>query len=85
MAGWNTPLSGSGRAGVMPVVKLGRCWVLRRYLLPVCAGVVVGVLSGRSWSGLSNALVCGCGGGCGVGVWLCVECCIVDASILLWL
>jgi hypothetical protein len=20
----------------------------------------------------------------GVGVWLCVECCIVDASILLW-
>src|SRR4051812_10779485 len=21
---------------------------------------------------------------CGVGVWLCVECCIVDASILLW-
>ena len=27
------------------------------------------------------------GGGCGVGVWLCVECCIVDASIferLVW-
>jgi hypothetical protein len=37
---------------------------------------------------LSNASVpgkwgVGCGGGCGVGVWLCVECCIVDASILL--
>ena len=27
---------------------------------------------------------CGCGGDrIGVGVWLCVECCIVDASILL--
>jgi hypothetical protein len=26
----------------------------------------------------------GCGGGCGgFGVWWCVECCIVDASILL--
>ena len=22
--------------------------------------------------------------GVGFGVWLCVECCIVDASILLW-
>ena len=28
----------------------------------------------------------GCGGGCGgFGVWWCVECCIVDASILLCL
>ena len=26
----------------------------------------------------------GCGGAGGLGVWLCVECCIVDASILLW-
>jgi hypothetical protein len=49
--------------------------------------------SGCSWLGLSNAFggfagcddlwVVGCGGGCGwVGVWWCVECCIVDASIL---
>jgi hypothetical protein len=45
-------------------------------------------LGGRSRLGLSNALrvvVGGCGGGCGVGVWWCVECCIVDASILLCL
>jgi hypothetical protein len=27
---------------------------------------------------------CLCGGGGVLGVWLCVECCIVDASILLW-
>jgi hypothetical protein len=49
--------------------------------------------SGCSWLGPSNAFggfagcddlwVVGCGGGCGwVGVWWCVECCIVDASIL---
>jgi hypothetical protein len=28
--------------------------------------------------------VCVGGGVCGGGVWLFVECCIVDASILLW-
>jgi hypothetical protein len=81
VAGWNASAAGSERCtrvrhgGVRVCGGLGRCWVLRRHL--------VGVLSGRSWSGLSNALVCGCGGGGGVGVWLCVECCIVDASILL--
>ena len=32
-----------------------------------------------------SVVVGGCGGGCGVGVWWCVECCIVDASILLCL
>ena len=44
--------------------------------------------SGRFWPGRPNATRpvpwwggCGCGGGVGVGVWLCVECCIVDASI----
>jgi hypothetical protein len=37
----------------------------------------------RSWSGcLTRADVRGDNGL--VGVWLCVECCIVDASILLW-
>ena len=57
------------------------CWVLRRH--PV--GVVF--FGGRSRPGPSNAspyfsvVVGGCGGGCGVGVWWCVECCIVDASI----
>jgi hypothetical protein len=61
------------------------CWVLRRH--PV--GVVF--FGGRSRPGPSNAppyfsvVVGGCGGGCGVGVWWCVECCIVDASILLCL
>ncbi len=50
----------------------------------------VGVLFSGAASGLgrlTHPLACvwgGCGGGCGVGVWLCVECCIVDASILLW-
>jgi hypothetical protein len=37
----------------------------------------------RFCRGASNACLCGwwCVGG---GVWLFVECCIVDASILLW-
>jgi hypothetical protein len=44
----------------------------------------VGVFSGCSWPGLSNALrLLGWWWLWWVGVWLCVECCIVDASILL--
>ena len=45
---------------------------------------------GRSWPGRPNALgswffwVFGVVAVWVVGVWLCVECCIVDASILLW-
>ena len=46
--------------------------------------VGVGVFSGRPCCWLSNAWGCSGGGGCGGGVWLFVECCIVDASILLW-
>jgi hypothetical protein len=55
---------------------LAHCWVLRRHLVG-CGSRC------RSWSGcLMRADVRG-GSGL-VGVWLCVECCIVDASILLW-
>ena len=60
-------------------VGLAHCWVLRRHLF------VVGVFFRcHSWAGWPNARGCLCGGGVGGGVWLCVECCIVDASILLW-
>jgi hypothetical protein len=50
-------------------------------------GVVLGAISGVA--GLTRGVPCFvvgvlCGGGVVVGVWLCVECCIVDASILLW-
>ena len=45
---------------------------------------VVVLLGGRLWSFVSNASrVVGVVVRVGVGVWLCVECCIVDASILL--
>jgi hypothetical protein len=43
----------------------------------------VGVFSGCSWPGSSNAALVVVVMVVGVGVWLCVECCIVDASILL--
>ena len=51
------------------------------------AGAGVFLVPSPAWS--SNASCApvwgsGCGGGGGFGVWLCVECCIVDASILLW-
>src|SRR5215218_4495129 len=48
--------------------------------------VVLGTAPGLAGLTRSVALFVGrgCGGGCRVGVWLCVECCIVDASILLW-
>jgi hypothetical protein len=57
--------------------ELAHCWVLRGHLLGVVLGTASG-LAGLTREGFS------CGGGVGVGVWLCVECCIVDASILLW-
>jgi hypothetical protein len=67
-------------AGIFGFPGSAHCWVLRRHR---------GVFSGCSWPGPSNAsrdarrvwvgvVVVGW-----VGVWLCVECCIVDASILL--
>ena len=62
--------------------KLAHCWVLRRHLLQVFLGTISGL------AGLTRSVAlfvgCGRGGGVRVGVWLCVECCIVDASILLW-
>jgi hypothetical protein len=56
--------------------ELAHCWVLRGHLLGVVLGAALGL------AGLTHDY--SCGGGVGVGVWLCVECCIVDASILLW-
>jgi hypothetical protein len=58
-------------------------------------GLLVGVvlwsapgLGSLTRAGVAAGVVAGVrGGGCGVGVWLCVECCIVDASIferLVW-
>jgi hypothetical protein len=58
-------------------VGLAHCWVLRRHL---CFGGFLGAIPGLA--GLTRVVVRGGGGG--FGVWLCVECCIVDASILLW-
>ena len=56
--------------------ELAHCWVLRRHPVRCCSRY-------RSWSGcLTRADVRG--DTRLVGVWLCVECCIVDASILLW-
>ena len=79
VAGWNmTPEVVRGSA---------HCWVLRRHL----AGWWVVFSGGRSRPGPSNA-----SRGCpllgwvgvvvvvvGFGVWWCVECCIVDASIFI--
>ena len=43
-----------------------------------------GFFSGHRFMRLPNAFLCGRGGGHDAwSVWLCVECCIVDASILL--
>jgi hypothetical protein len=42
------------------------------------------LFSGCSRPGPSNASLVGVVVVVRVGVWLCVECCIVDASILLW-
>lgn len=69
VAGWNTY-----RRSVQTVDEFGM-------LLGPEETPVRGFSWCRSWLWLSNAGVCVRGGGCGVGVWLCVECCIVDASI----
>ena len=66
---------------------LARCWVLRRHPVDVFSGRVRrGSSNARRWGscllGVPDVGVGG-GDGCG-GVWLFVECCIVDASILLW-
>ena len=47
---------------------------------PVGCWSLVRLLAGHLTHSLSLG---GCGGVGGFGVWLCVECCIVDASILL--
>ena len=59
---------------------LAHCWVLRRHLL--CGRVFLVAILGLA--GLTHWYVSGVVVGVGFGVWLCVECCIVDASILLW-
>ena len=83
VAGWNIALlvrMGSGRLAVLVGwlgLGLARCWVLRGHLLWV-------LFSGPPLVGSSNAFVVGVVGMRVSGVWLCVECCIVDASILVW-
>jgi hypothetical protein len=76
VAGWNIQTNSNDMYG------LAHCWVLRGH------PEVRVLFSGCSWLGPSNAVRL-----CvwvlwwwwlwWVGVWLCVECCIVDASILL--
>jgi len=68
---------GSEHVPVFVAGGLARCWVLRGHP----CGCVLGAAPG---SAVPNASVGVRGGGVGSGVWLCVECCIVDASILLW-
>jgi len=72
---------------------LARCWVLRGHLWVAgwCRWRGVFFLAASGLDCLTHpggscvcGAWCGCGGGRWVGVWLCVECCIVDASILLW-
>jgi hypothetical protein len=53
------------------------CWVLRGH-------PVEGSSPAAAWSGSSNARLVRVVEDGGSGVRLCVECCIVDASILLW-
>jgi hypothetical protein len=48
---------------------------------PACRVFLVAILG---LAGLTRWGFCGVVVGVGFGVWLCVECCIVDASILLW-
>ena len=80
VAGWNTiVLRGLDRSGRRWwwSVSLAHCWVLRGHLCVWCFSVpLLGWLS-NAWVFCVVAVV-------GFGVWLCVECCIVDASILLW-
>jgi hypothetical protein len=88
VAGWNTSTAQFQALLVdaMSVVEAGgelaHCWVLRGHPVGCGLGTALGL------AGLTRSVAlfvgCGCGGGVRVGVWLCVECCIVDASILLW-
>ena len=77
VAGWNTYRWRSGREE-----KFGM--LLGPEKTPGLGGSLV-----RSWSWLSNAsawcsVVCSWWRPGEIGVWLCVECCIVDASISLF-
>ena len=64
---------------------LAHCWVLRRHLVGVFSVPLpgLGVLTPPDqrccWVLCVGVVV-----PVGLGVWWCVECCIVDASILLW-
>ena len=83
VAGWNTSTAEvPGIVGCCHVCGGGRRRA-RTLLGPeeTPVGVVLGAALGLA--GLTREF--SCGGGAKVGVWLCVECCIVDASILLWL
>src|SRR3954453_17922686 len=85
VAGWNTStaevpgIAGAATSVVVAGGELAHCWVLRRHPVRCCS--LVRLLAGHLTHSLSSG---GCGGVGGFGVWLCVECCIVDASILLW-
>ena len=69
-------LPSSERVPVLVAGELAHCWVLRRHLLGVVLGAALGL------AGLTHDYFVWWRQR--VGVWLCVECCIVDASILLW-
>ena len=77
VAGWNTNRKSFADCGVkgefgtlLGPEKTSGCWWM--FLWPAVLGP----------DRLTHSLCGGCGGGCGgFGVWWCVECCIVDASI----
>ena len=79
VAGWNTSAAWFERCSGLCGWRLGTLlgpeetpvWVFFRCRL-------------LGWASNASCVCCGCGGVGGSGVWLCVECCIVDASILLW-
>ncbi len=78
VAGWNTSAAWFGHVPVFVVGGLAHCWVLRRHPCGCCS--LVRLLAGR----LTHSVLLWVWWCRGFGVWLCVECCIVDASILLW-
>ena len=71
-------LLGFGHVPVFVAGGLAHCWVLRRHPCGCCS--LVRLLAGR----LTHSVLLWVWWCRGFGVWLCVECCIVDASILLW-